>query len=383
MSKLLSVPVPIPLSVITGFLGAGKTTLLNRLVHEEAFRDAVVIVNEFGEIGLDHLLIETINDDMILLSSGCVCCSVRGDLISTLEDLLRKRDNRRITPFTRVILETTGLADPAPVLNAVLAHPYLKLRYAVQGLITVVDAVNGEATLQAHCESVKQVAMADHVLVTKSDLVELDLAQSGHNATLSALFAHLNRLNPYAPITLLTHQEGESLLPFEDIIQIILTMGSFHVEGKISDVKTWLGLNAHAHSELHTKKEYTSTVHTSRITSHVITHDQTILSSQLDLFFDFLRAAHGAHVLRVKGLVALKDDPSRPLLVQMVQHVMHPPVLLERWPDSDQTTRIVFILDGLAPHFVASLWQAFTGQAHIDTPDQQALTNNPLALHGF
>ena len=141
---------PIPLTILTGFLGAGKTTLLNRLVQDPALRDSVVIINEFGEIGLDHLLVETVDDDMILLSAGCLCCTVRGDLIATLEDLLRKRDNGRITPFRRVIIETTGLADPAPILHAVLYHPYLSIRYAVEGVVTVVDAVNGDGTLDAH-----------------------------------------------------------------------------------------------------------------------------------------------------------------------------------------------------------------------------------------
>src|SRR5262245_50201637 len=163
-------PAPLPLTVLTGFLGAGKTSLLNRLLKDPALADTVVIVNEFGEIGLDHLLVETVEEGMILLAAGCLCCTVRGDLIATLEDLLRRRDNGRISPFRRVVIETTGLADPAPILHAILYHPYLSQRYALAGVITLVDAVNGAATLDAHEEALKQVAMADRLVLTKTDL---------------------------------------------------------------------------------------------------------------------------------------------------------------------------------------------------------------------
>src|SRR3954465_7059023 len=164
-------PPPIPLTVLTGFLGAGKTSLLNRLLKDEALAKAAVIINEFGEIGLDHLLVEHIEDGVMLLSSGCLCCTVRGDLVNTLEKLLRGLDNGRMR-FNRVIVETTGLADPAPVLHTAMVHPYLLMRFRLDGVVPGVDAVNGAATLDAHIEAVKQVAVADRVVLTKTDLPE-------------------------------------------------------------------------------------------------------------------------------------------------------------------------------------------------------------------
>src|SRR3954451_17693397 len=186
---------PIPLAILTGFLGAGKTSLLNRLLPDPALAGAAVIINEFGEIGLDHLLVKTIDDNMVLLQSGSLCCTLRGDLVSALENLLRDLDNGRIA-FRRVILETTGLADPAPVLQTAMAHPYLVMRFRIDGVITVVDAINGAATLDDNIESLKQVAVADRIVLTKCDLADT----SERRGARDALLARLAALNPAAPI---------------------------------------------------------------------------------------------------------------------------------------------------------------------------------------
>lgn len=146
----------LPMTVITGFLGSGKTTLLNRLLKDPAMAGAAVIINEFGEVGIDHLLVETADEGIVEMSSGCLCCTIRGDLIDTLVGLLGRRDDGRVKPFDRVVIETTGLADPAPVLHTVMNHPYLVERFRLDGVVTLIDAVNGMATLDNHAEAVKQ-----------------------------------------------------------------------------------------------------------------------------------------------------------------------------------------------------------------------------------
>lgn len=378
---------PIPIAVLTGFLGAGKTTLLNRLLTQPELEGTLVIVNEFGEVGLDHLLVESAKDDMILLSAGCLCCTIRGDLISTLEDLLRRRDNGRVSPFRRVIIETTGLADPAPVLNAVLNHPYLSLRYVIDGLVTLVDAVNGEATLDAHVEAIKQVAVADRLVLTKTDLAD--------DACIASLRARLRELNPGAQI--IDNSSGGANA------SSLIALGPYDPASKSADVLAWLGADQahdhhhphhdhdhrhghshdHGHAHHHGHHSHDVNRHDASIQSFSLINDTPIAPGALDLFLDLMRSAHGPKMLRMKGLVALADDPSRPIVLQAVQHVLHPPIRLDAWPSEDRRTRLVFILKDLDRSFVERMWEAFLGQPAIDTPDMAALSDNPLApKHG-
>jgi G3E family GTPase len=337
--------------VLTGFLGAGKTTLLNFLLRDPLLATAAVVINEFGEIGIDHLLVEKSDDNIVEMSSGCLCCTIRGELIDTLLDLLRRRELGEIMRFDRIVIETTGLADPAPVLHTIMSEPRLMALCRLEGVVTVVDAVNGEVTLDTHEEAVKQVAVADRVVLTKVDLLQ---GREGEDQ----LFAIIGRLRKLAPgARLLTTHRNEATAPR------LFNTGLYDPQTKSANVRDWLRTEAyeagHGHHDHH---HHDVSRHDDHIRSFAFADDRPISPVGLEMFVDLVRSFHGAKMLRMKGIVKLADDESRPVVLHGVQHIFHPPVRLEAWPDEDKRTRLVFIVKDIEPRLIEDLFRAFTDQ---------------------
>ncbi|MFO1088967.1 MAG: GTP-binding protein [Hyphomicrobiales bacterium] len=368
----------VPVSVITGFLGAGKTTLLSRLVRDPMLSNAAVIINELGEIGLDHALVEKADGDIVEIPSGCLCCTVSSDLGETLLSLMERRDSGEIKAFDRVVIETTGLADPAPILHTLMRDPSLLARYRLEGVIAVVDAFHGGSTLDAYEEAVKQVAVADRIVLTKADLM---VGREGEE-NLHAIVRRLRKLNPSARM-LDTHSG-------EPTGARLFNTGLYDPDTKSVNVSRWLAdeayaektgrprgrRGAHDHSHDHDANhahDHEHHRHDDHIKSFSFATEQAISPQGLELFLELLQSYHGPNLLRFKAIVKMADDPNRPVVLHGVQHVLHPPHRLAAWPDADRRSRLVFITRDIAKADIEKLYAAFvdpltgSGAAAADT----------------
>ncbi len=337
----------IPVTVLTGFLGSGKTSVLNHVLKQPGMAATAVIINEFGEIGLDHLLVESATDDIVLLNSGCLCCTVRSDIAETLLDLFGKRRKGTIPDFRRVVIETTGLADPAPILHTLMSDPLIAARYALDGVVTTVDAANGDTTLDRQPEAVKQAAVADRLLLTKTDLAAAE--------AIARLRARLATLNPTAPILPVAHGAADPAALFG--------LGLYDPQSKTLEVQRWLRdealvetghETAHEHQEPHDVNR-----HDDRIRAFCVTRDRPVSWAALSAWLDALSEMRGDDLLRLKAIVAISERPEEPVLLHAVQHVFHPPVLLPRWPSADRRTRMVFITRDLPKEAIEKTLAAF------------------------
>ena len=333
----------VPVTVLTGFLGSGKTTILSRLVRDPAFADTAVILNEFGEVGLDHLLVETSGETVIDLSCGCICCTIRGDLMETLTDLRIRVEQGRLRPFARVVIETTGLADPAPIVHTLMQEPSVFDHYRLAGVVAAVDSATAMRTLDRQPEAVKQVALADTLAITKTDM-------AAEAAERERLRARLRQINPLARQAICVRGDIDAGL--------VLSADAGPGPRAAAMASVPAGAGGRLPDAVHGN-------HDDGISTFVVSRGEPISRGGLGMFLQMLADQKGEDLLRIKGLVALADDPSRPVVVHGVQHVVHPWQRLDRWPDkAEPATSLVFIVRGISRDWVEALLDRVADSAY-------------------
>lgn len=357
----------IPVTLLTGFLGSGKTTVLNHLVRQPELADTLVIINEFGEMALDHLLVAHSTENLVMeMSSGCLCCTIRGDLVKTLRDITWRFARNGQRQFRRVLIETTGLADPAPIVHTLMTHPQIARRYRLDGILATIDLETGLGTLDQHIEAIKQAAVADALLVTKSDLAT--------DEQRAALLSRLDGINPAAP-----RWEVRNGVIAPDRV---LDLGLFSADGKTPDVERWLREEAyaeasshdhshhdhghapeqhdHSHEHVHSHghhHHHDVNRHDDHIRAFCFAVDDPIPEGMLAAWLDVLMSFVGRNILRVKGILNVEGQDV-PMVIHGVQHIFHPPVLLSAWPGEDRRSRLVFITQNVGREVVEATFQA-------------------------
>ena len=357
----------LPVSVLTGFLGSGKTTLLKNLLRHPDMGEVAVVINEFGEVGLDHVLVEQSSDDTIVMDSGCLCCTIRGDLVNTLRDLIRRRWNGEVPAFNRLVIETTGLADPAPIIHTLMTDPVLSSRYRLDGIVTTVDAVNGGLQLDNNPESVKQAAVADRIVMTKTDMKSEEKPDR--------LEERIRLINPAAKLITASFGEVEPASLFD--------AGLYNPETKTADVRRWLSEEAyaeasghdhhhhhHAHDHHHHHDDnhdhhhhdhghhHDINRHDDRIRSFSMRYEEPIVWDAFVEWVDALVSIHGDNMLRMKGILNV-EEVDGPVAVHGVQHIFHPPAVLDEWPDEERVSKIVIIARDLNREPIEEMLNAF------------------------
>lgn len=335
-----SEPLNIPITVITGFLGSGKTTLLSSLIKNDKMANTAVIINEFGEVGLDHLLVEHSKENIIELESGCICCTIRSDLQKTLLELISKRLKGDVNQFNRLVIETTGLADPVPIVHTLINSFDLQKNYFLDGVITLVDAVNGGKTLDAYPEALKQAAMAELIILSKTDLTD--------NETKTSLVNRLKAINPSVKIILGNFGAVS--------ISEIFGYNAYDPYGKSKDVNEWLAIEK-IEKHQHHQHENDVNKHDDNVQAFAITKDAPVNMIAFALFRDLLKAQMGSDLLRVKGIINISGKEF-PAVIHGVQHIFHPVQWLDVWPSKDRRTKLVFITRNVRKAEIEDLFNA-------------------------
>ncbi len=350
-----ALPTPIPVIVVTGFLGSGKTTLLQRLLVSPEARATAVLINEIGEIGLDHLFVSPVSGPASVLADGCACCTLRADLEQGLVDLLEHE--RRA--FDRIVIETTGLADPTPIADLVVNHPRLRGRLRYAGTVTTIDAVHGWFQLDRHPESVRQAAMADRLVVTKGDIAG--------KAEVSRLVKRLKSLNGLALV--LNAQAAD----FD--LASLLAGGLADPPTRLAEMKSWLRAIEDRPSERHDRGEHGSHAHDGLHDPHVHTFSVRAAAPidwpTLAMWLNSLVRRYGSKILRIKGLLNIAGA-TRPVVLHGIQHVIHPPTKLDAWPDGDVSSRIVFVVQGIDPRPIQASLKGLLERRRVSRSDAAA-----------
>ncbi|EJF75002.1 CobW family GTP-binding protein [Bartonella birtlesii] len=346
----------IPLTLITGFLGSGKTTLLNRMLRDPLLADCAVIINEFGEISIDHLLVEKTTEGIIELANGCLCCNLRSDLIDTLTDLINRVQMGNLKPLNRIIIETTGMADPAPILQALLSNRLFMQTLFIDDVLTTFDTLKSISLLEHYPEIHKQLVLADKIILTKTDLID-------KKALSNTLLKTLKRINPTAQIIDVHSDECCS--------NALISKTLWNKKTENKKHKQWYNISLHDHA------------HHSTIRAFSLDCEEPIDYNNLDIFLELLKDLYGAKLLRIKAIVALCDDPHRPIVLHGIQTFFHPPIRLPTWPKGITQTRFIIIANDLEKEAIQKLFNAFLNKPAIDTADKTALLNNPLVIPGI